>query len=236
MKLHELTIEKASELLHKKEISSRELVSTHLERIESADSKIGAYITVAKEAALEKADISDKAIRDGNILSLTGIPLAVKDVICTQGLTTTCASKILCNFVPPYNATVIGKLQSQGAIIIGKTNMDEFAMGSSTESSAFKLTRNPWDLNRIPGGSSGGSAACIAADMAMGSLGSDTGGSIRIPAAICGLVGMKVTQYRVPMGPNHDYGSGHGYGVQHVVSRSVRDSARCWTRPTLRRS
>lgn len=197
MKLHELTIEKASELLHKKEISSRELVSAYLERIESADSKIGAYITVAQKTALEKADISDKTIRDGSRLPLTGIPIAVKDVVCTQGLTTTCASKILAAFVPPYNATVIEKLHAQGAIILGKTNMDEFAMGSSTESSAFKLTRNPWDMNRIPGGSSGGSAACVAADMAAGALGSDTGGSIRQPASHCGVVGMKPTYGRV---------------------------------------
>ncbi len=197
MKLHELTIEKAHKLLRKKEISSQELTRAVLDRIEAVDEKVGAYITVADKMAMDQAELADKAITDGNISPLTGIPLAIKDVICTKNLRTTCASKILEDFVPPYDATVINKLKKAGAVIIGKLNMDEFAMGSSNENSGIKPTYNPWDLTRIPGGSSGGSAAAVAADMCLGSLGTDTGGSIRQPASHCGVVGMKPTYGRV---------------------------------------
>ncbi len=193
----ELTIHECHELLKKKEISSRELTEQVLNRIGTTDGKIGAYITVAKETALQMADSADEKIARGDMQPLTGIPLAIKDVICTRGLLTTCASKILENFVPPYDATVIKKLKSQHPVFIGKTNMDEFAMGSSTEHSGFFPTRNPWDLSRIPGGSSGGSAAAVSADMCIGSLGSDTGGSIRQPASHCGVVGLKPTYGRV---------------------------------------
>jgi len=197
MKLYELTIKKAHMLLKKKEISSQELTRAVLDRIDAVEEHVGAYITLDSEMALAQAKIADKEISRGNILSLTGIPLALKDLMCTKGLRTTCASRILENFVPPYDATVVKKLKTQGAVIVGKANMDEFAMGSSNEHSAIKLTHNPWDLTRIPGGSSGGSAAATAADMCIGSLGSDTGGSIRQPASHCGVVGMKPTYGRV---------------------------------------
>jgi len=197
MKLYELTIKKAHMLLKKKEISSRELTRAVLDRIDAVEKHVGAYITLDSKMALAQAKIADKEISRGNILPLTGIPMAIKDLMCTKGLRTTCASRILENFVPPYDATVVKKLKTQGAVIVGKSNMDEFAMGSSNEHSALKLTRNPWDLTRIPGGSSGGSAAAVAADMCIGSLGSDTGGSIRQPASHCGVVGMKPTYGRV---------------------------------------
>jgi aspartyl-tRNA(Asn)/glutamyl-tRNA(Gln) amidotransferase subunit A len=197
MNLNELTIHKAHELLKQKEISSVELTRAVLERIEAVDDKVGAFITVAGDAAMKQAQLADRAISNGKCLPLTGIPLAIKDLICTKGLKTTCASKILENFIPQYNATVIKKLNNQGAVIIGKTNMDEFAMGSSTENSGLKLTCNPWNLKHIPGGSSGGSAAAVAADMCLGALGSDTGGSIRQPASHCSVAGLKPTYGRV---------------------------------------
>jgi len=197
VKLYELTIQDAHRLLKQRAISSQELTRAVLDRIRSVDEKVGAYITVDEEAAMAQARIADKEISEGRITPLTGIPIALKDLICTKGLRTTCGSKILENFIPPYDATVVKKLRKEGAVIVGKLNMDEFAMGSSNEHSGFKLTRNPWDLTRIPGGSSGGSAAAIAADMCIGSLGSDTGGSIRQPASHCGVVGLKPTYGRV---------------------------------------
>ncbi len=197
MQLNELTIHQAHSLLQKKEITSRELTRTVLDRIDEADKDVGAYITVSAEEAMAQAEVSDKAIMDGSMSPLTGIPLAIKDLVCTKGIRTTCASKILENFVPEYDATIIKKLKDAGAVFVGKVNMDEFAMGSSTEHSGMKPTYNPWDLSRIPGGSSGGSAASVAADMCLGAIGSDTGGSIRQPASHCGVVGMKPTYGRV---------------------------------------
>lgn len=197
MDLFRLTIHEALALLQKKEVSARELTRCVLDRIRTLEPKIDAYITVAGETAMQQAEAADQKISSGQIPPLCGIPLAIKDLICTEGLPTTCASRILENFVPPYDATVMQKLKAGGAVIIGKTNMDEFAMGSSSENSAFKPTRNPWDLKRIPGGSSGGSAAAVAADLCLGALGSDTGGSIRQPASHCGVVGIKPTYGRV---------------------------------------
>lgn len=197
MELYRLTMHEASALLKKREISSRELTQAVLDRIDARDSVIGAYIRVAGGSAMTEAGEADRAISEGRFSPLTGIPIAVKDLMCTRGLPTTCGSKILENFVPPFDATVIEKLRSAGAVIVGKTNMDEFAMGSSTENSGFKITRNPWNPDYIPGGSSGGSAAAVSADMCMGALGSDTGGSIRQPASHCGIVGLKPTYGRV---------------------------------------
>jgi len=223
MKLHELKIHEAHELLKKKEISSRELTMAVLERIRDVEDKIGAYITVEDNFSMAQADAADKAISEGKITTLTGIPIGIKDLICTKGMKTTCGSKFLEDFIPPYNATVMEKLYTNGVVVSGKLNMDEFAMGSSTENSAMKLTRNPWDLSRIPGGSSGGSAAAVAADMCLGALGSDTGGSIRQPASHCGVVGIKPT-----------YGSVSRYGLVAYASsldqigpitKDVRDSA-----------
>jgi aspartyl-tRNA(Asn)/glutamyl-tRNA(Gln) amidotransferase subunit A len=167
---------------------------THLVKVEN---KIKACVTVCEDIALEQAKEADKAISSGKITPLTGIPSLIKDVICTRGIKTTCSSKILKNFVPPYDATVIEKLKSRNTVILGKTNMDEFAMGSSTENSAFFPTRNPWDLDRVPGGSSGGSSAAVSTDEAIYALGSDTGGSIRQPAGFCSVVGLKPTYGRV---------------------------------------
>lgn len=197
MKLYELNIAEAHQLLKERHISSRELVSAVLDRIDTVEDRVGAYITLCRESALEQAEAADVRIAAGDITPLTGIPLSIKDLICTKGIRTTCGSKILSDFVPPYDATVMKKLNRAGAVMVGKVNMDEFAMGSSTENSALKITRNPWDLERIPGGSSGGSAASVAADMCLGSLGSDTGGSIRQPASHCGVAGLKPTYGRV---------------------------------------
>ena len=197
MELFELTIEEAQRLLETKEISSVDLTRAVLERIKTVEGNVDAFITVLEKTALEQAKEADHRIASGDGERLTGIPLAIKDLICTRDIPTTCGSKILENFKPPYDATVIEKLKKAGAVIVGKLNMDEFAMGSSTENSGFKITHNPWDLTRVPGGSSGGSAAAVAADMCLGALGSDTGGSIRQPASYCSTVGLKPTYGRV---------------------------------------
>ncbi|MBU1342423.1 MAG: Asp-tRNA(Asn)/Glu-tRNA(Gln) amidotransferase subunit GatA [Proteobacteria bacterium] len=197
MQYHELTIGSAKKLLFDRKISSFDLTSALLDRIETYDDKIGAFITVDKDAALKQAKKADQDILNNKVSGLTGVPIALKDLLCTKGLKTTCASKILDNFIPQYDGTVVRKLKENGAIIIGKTNMDEFAMGSSTENSSYHVTTNPWNNAYVPGGSSGGSAAAVAARFCCAAIGTDTGGSIRQPASHCGVVGLKPTYGRV---------------------------------------
>ena len=198
--LHELTLADARALLDQGEISSSELTQALLDRIAAVDNQVRAFLAIDDEYALEQARAADEQLRSrhtGASGPLHGIPLAIKDVISTEGLTTTCGSRILEEYVPPYDATAVVRLKAAGAVLLGKTNCDEFAMGSSNENSGFFVTHNPWDLARVPGGSSGGSAAAVAAGEAPGALGTDTGGSIRQPAAFCGVTGLKPTYGRV---------------------------------------
>jgi aspartyl-tRNA(Asn)/glutamyl-tRNA(Gln) amidotransferase subunit A len=198
MQLYSLTIHQLHDLLIRREVTSKQLTEAIFKRIREVDQKIGAYLLLTEEEAFQQSQEIDKRISDGKpIGDLAGIPIGIKDILCTKGIETTCASKILSGYIPFYDATVIKKLKNEGAVFVGKLNMDEFAMGSSTENSGFQITRNPWDLSRIPGGSSGGSAAAVGADECIAALGTDTGGSIRQPAACCGVVGMKPTYGRV---------------------------------------
>ena len=197
MKLYELTIHELHDKLKKREVSSVEATRSALERIDAVEGTVKSFITVTPEEALKNAEAADKRIADGNGDVLTGIPVALKDIFLTTGIRTSCASRILENFIPPYDSTAVAKLKEKGIVLVGKLNQDEFAMGSSTESSWFGITRNPWHPDYIPGGSSGGSAACIAARQATATLGTDTGGSIRQPASHCGCVGLKPTYGRV---------------------------------------
>ncbi|MBI5212540.1 MAG: Asp-tRNA(Asn)/Glu-tRNA(Gln) amidotransferase subunit GatA [Nitrospirae bacterium] len=197
MKLNELTVSELRRLLDSRGTKPQEVLDDVYNRIDAVEDKVKAYITITKDAAYETAKDAEQIILSNKQSLLTGIPVAVKDNMCTKGILTTCASKILYNFKPPYESTVTACLKEQGYILTGKTNLDEFAMGSSTENSGFHTTRNPWDLERVPGGSSGGSAAAVAADECIAALGSDTGGSIRQPAALCGVVGLKPTYGRV---------------------------------------
>jgi aspartyl-tRNA(Asn)/glutamyl-tRNA(Gln) amidotransferase subunit A len=197
MELYKYTIGELQRILKRREISARELTLQFLKRINEVERDVHSFITLTEDEAIKQAGDADRKMMSGEDLPLLGIPLAIKDLICIQGVRTTCGSKILSNYIPPYDATVIKKLRESGALFLGKLNMDEFAMGSSTETSYFGITRNPWNLETIPGGSSGGSAAAVAADECSGSLGSDTGGSIRQPAAMCGIAGLKPTYGRV---------------------------------------
>lgn len=194
MDLIKMTAHELKDKLESKEISSVDITKSYIDRIDKVESSVNAYITLTTTQALARAEeIDDKRAKGETLGSLAGIPIGIKDNMCTKGIKTTCASKMIEDFVPPYNATVIEKLNNEGAVLLGKLNMDEFAMGSSNENSYFHKTMNPWDLTRVPGGSSGGSAAAVAANEAVFTLGSDTGGSIRQPAHYCGVVGMKPT-------------------------------------------
>jgi len=198
MELCHLTAHEIHDLLVKREVSAVEVAESVFQQIDKVEDTIHSYITLMREDALAKAaQVDDKISAGEKIAPLAGIPIAVKDIMCTKGVLTTCGSKILSNFIPPYDATVVKKLREQDVVIVGKANMDEFAMGSSTETSYYGITRNPWDTSTVPGGSSGGSATSVIAGEAICSLGSDTGGSIRQPASLCGVVGLKPTYGRV---------------------------------------
>jgi aspartyl-tRNA(Asn)/glutamyl-tRNA(Gln) amidotransferase subunit A len=218
-----LTIDEAANLLGRREISSVELTRALLARIDAIDRRIGAFITVTADLALEQAAAADKRRASGESNPLLGVPLGIKDVLLTKGVRTTAASRILSGFVGPYDGTAVRRLLDAGAVCLGKLNCDEFAMGSSTESSGYGVTRNPWDLDRTPGGSSGGSAAAVAGRMCPGALGTDTGGSIRQPAALCGIVGLKPSYGRVSRYGLIAYAS----SLDQIgpMARSVRDCA-----------
>jgi aspartyl-tRNA(Asn)/glutamyl-tRNA(Gln) amidotransferase subunit A len=219
------SIRQIRDAVKRRDVSVREIVQASLERIQETDERLKAFLTVDAKAALAQADEIDRRLQshERKLGFLTGIPIALKDNMVTRGVRTTCGSKILGDYVPPYSATVVRRLQADGAVLVGKTNLDEFAMGSSTENSAFSPTRNPWDLERVPGGSSGGSAAAVGALQVPGALGSDTGGSVRQPAAFCGVVGLKPTYGRVSR-----YGLvAFGSSLDQIgpVARTARDAA-----------
>jgi len=223
MELHALSLAQASRLLGEKKISATELTKAFLARIETHDKTFNSFITRDASDALAQAECADREIASGNHGVFTGIPVALKDLLCTKGMRTTCGSKILDNFVPQYDATVVETLRQSHAVFMGKTNMDEFGMGSSTENSAYFPTRNPWHVDYVPGGSSGGSAAAVAAQFCSAALGSDTGGSIRQPASHCGVVGLKPTYGRVSRYGLVSYAS----SLDQIgpIARTVEDAA-----------
>ncbi|MCC8192789.1 MAG: Asp-tRNA(Asn)/Glu-tRNA(Gln) amidotransferase subunit GatA [Ruminococcus sp.] len=197
MDMKNISLAKLREALDQRKLSAREATEFYLKRIKEYDADLECYITVTEEKALEQADKAQKRIDEGKASALTGVPMAIKDNICTEGVLTTCSSEMLEDFVPPYNATVMQKLEDENIVMLGKVSLDEFAMGGSTQTSAFKKTKNPYDKSRVPGGSSGGSASAVGADLCAAALGSDTGGSIRQPSSFCGVVGLKPTYSRV---------------------------------------
>lgn len=223
MSLIDLSLSEALEKLRAREISAHELTQTYLERIQQVEPAVNAYLTVVAERAIAQAKAADERRSKGEDGPLLGIPLGIKDVLTTEGVPTTAASRILEGFVPPYTATSVQRLFDAGAVMLGKLNCDEFAMGSSTENSAYRVTRNPWKLDRIPGGSSGGSAAAVAARLALGALGTDTGGSVRQPAAMCGVVGIKPSYGRVSRYGLIAFAS--SLDSVGVIGRTVRDAA-----------
>ena len=221
--LYELTLHAAWAALQRGDFSAVELTQSLLDRIAQVDGQVNAYLTVTAELALAQAAAADDRRSRGETAPLLGIPLAVKDVLCTEGVRTTCGSRILEHFIPPYTATAVHRLAAAGMVLLGKTNTDEFAMGSSTENSGYFPTHNPWDLARVPGGSSGGSGAAVAAQMAMAALGSDTGGSVRLPASYCGVVGLKPSYGRVSRYGLVAYGS--SLDQIGVLAKDVCDAA-----------
>src|SRR6201997_438906 len=224
MELTSLTIDSARAAIQERRATSMALVESFYERIQKDDGEIGAFLTLTRERALEQADRIDRMAAEGKTLPpLGGVPVAIKDVMCTRGVRTTAGSKILDNFIPPYDCTAVARLEAAGAVVLGKLNCDEFAMGSSNENSAFRPVHNPRDKTRVPGGSSGGSAAAVAADMAVAALGSDTGGSIRQPASFCGVVGLMPTYGRVSR-----YGLiAFASSLDHIgpLAKNVKDAA-----------
>ncbi len=221
--LYELTIHAAQAGLRAGEFTAVELTQALLGRIERVEDRIKAYLTVTAERALEQAAAADHRLHNGDTSPLLGIPLAVKDVLTTEGVETTCGSRILAGFIPPYTATAVKRLEAAGMVLLGKANCDEFAMGSSTENSGYFTTRNPWDLARVPGGSSGGSAAAVAADEALGALGTDTGGSVRQPASLCGVVGLRPSYGRISRYGLVAFGS--SLDQVGTLTKDVRDAA-----------
>jgi aspartyl-tRNA(Asn)/glutamyl-tRNA(Gln) amidotransferase subunit A len=223
MELHSLTIHQLQAKLARGEVSALEITESVLARIDQVEDRVGAYITLDRDNALAQAAAADQQLAAGSAGPLAGIPLALKDVVCTEGLRTTCGSKILASFIPPYDATVVTRLKAAGAVILGKLSMDEFAMGSANENCAFGIPHNPWALDHVCGGSSGGSAAAVAADECIAALGSDTGGSIRQPASHCGVVGIKPTYGRVSRYGLIAYAS--SLDQLGPLTKDVRDSA-----------
>lgn len=221
--MHTLSIAEISQKLRDKSFSSREITQHFLDRIKKVDESLNSYITITEEAALAQADAADKRLAEGDSNPLCGVPIAHKDIFCTEGVLTTCGSKMLSNFAPPYNATVVENFAAAGAVTLGKTNMDEFAMGSSNETSFYGAVKNPWNTNCVPGGSSGGSAAAVAAELAPGATATDTGGSIRQPASLCGITGIKPTYGRVSRWGMIAFASSLDQGG--VMTRTAQDAA-----------